>query len=91
MNPSGYNDAMELDKELYQKAYEYHRKWNEAESIQRLLDARKLTPDQACSRYLALWNLVMKNGLQVNERLHTQKLLDLQPYYDALQKLNNRK
>ena len=51
----------------------------------------KLTPDQACSRYLALWNLVMKNGLQVNERLHTQKLLDLQPYYDALQKLNNRK
>ncbi len=82
---------MDLDKELYQRAYENLRKWNETESIQRLLDARNLTPEQAWSRYFALWNLVMKYGSPINERHHKQKLVDLQPYYDALQKLNKCK
>jgi hypothetical protein len=81
---------MQLDNELYRKAYESYRLWDEDESIQRLLDARELTPEQAWQRYVALWNFVMKNGLIVSETFHRQKLIELQPYFDALQKLNNR-
>jgi hypothetical protein len=82
---------MQLDKKLYRKVYDDLKKWSEFKSIQRLLDARKLTPEQAWSQYLALWNLVVKNNPQVNDHLHQQKILELQPYYDALQKLNNCK
>ena len=46
---------MTLDKELYRKAYESYREWNEVELQERIRSAGKLSPQEAWAQYKSLW------------------------------------
>jgi hypothetical protein len=82
---------MKLDKELYRKAYESYRQWNEIESIERTREAGKLTPQQSWNRYVALWELSMKIAPEISEHQRQQRLVELEQYYRNIQKLEGWK
>jgi hypothetical protein len=82
---------MKLDKELYRKAYESYRQWNETESIERIREAGKLTPQQSWNRYVALWELLVKIAPEISEHQHQQRLVELEQYNRNIQKLEDWK
>ena len=80
---------MELDKELYRKYYAALREWSEAEAFQRIMDARRLTPEQAWNRYIALWEFAMQFSPVDKETVHLEHLKELDRYYSIVQKLHD--
>ena len=76
---------MKIDAELYRKAYELYRQWNEAERVERRRNAGRLTPQQAWEQYADLWEFGWQMGLQPSQRQRERKLKDLGDYYTKLQ------
>jgi len=76
-----------LDKELYRKAYEQYRRWNEAELVDRARNAGKLSPAEAWEQYLALAEFARECCPRPSQRQRKQKLADLRRYYAQVQKL----
>ncbi len=82
---------MQLDKELYRKAYESFKEWNEAKLLDRVRDADTLTPQEAWRRYVALWKFGWKLCPQQSEWQQKQKAEILELYYQRVQKLEARR
>ncbi len=80
---------MALDRELYQKYDRALREWSAEESIQRILDARKLTPEQAWNRYITLWEQLMHFSIGDRDARHLEHLQVLDHYYSIAQKLHD--
>ena len=49
-----------IDKELYRKAYEGYREWNEVELQERIRNPGRLSPEEAWAQYKALWAFAVK-------------------------------
>ncbi len=77
---------MALDKELYRKAYELHRQWNEAELKERLRIANKRTSRQGWRQYLELWEFGWNMHLRQSQRQILEKIKALDEYYIRIQK-----
>jgi hypothetical protein len=78
---------MELDKELYRKSYRAIKEWKERESIDRMLQARYLSPQQAWNQYIALWELLLTIAPTEIKYQHVEHLKNLDQYYTKVQKL----
>lgn len=72
--------AKRLDKELYRKAYEAYRQWNEAELIDRAYNAGKTPPEKTWQQYLDLFEFAWDLGLRPSEYQRQQKVADIQRY-----------
>jgi len=79
--------SMTLDKDLYRRAYEQHRRWNEAELADRARNAGKLSPAEAWKQYLALVEFCWKLYPQQSEWQREQKLADLAQYHERVKRL----
>ena len=82
--PVEYNPSMPLDKELYRWAYEQYQQWNEAELIDRALNAGRLSPQKAWRQYVALWEFALKISPPPSESQRQQRIKELQTYYDNI-------
>ncbi len=78
---------MALDKKLYRKYDRALREWSTEEFVQRILDARKLTPEQAWNRYIDLWEQLMQFSSGERDAHHLEHLRVLDNYYSIAQKL----
>jgi len=78
---------MPIDKELYRWAYEQYRQWNEAELIDRALNAGKLSPQKTWGQYLDLFEFSHQMGLRQSQWQRDQKLADMDRYYAQIRKL----
>jgi hypothetical protein len=78
---------MKIDKDLYRQAYEYYRRWNEAELRERIQNAGMQTSQEKLLIYLELWDFFSKMGAKVSSYQRSQKLAALNLYYDRLQKM----
>ena len=78
---------MPLDKELYRKAYESLRQWNEAELIDRVRNAGELSPAQAWEQYVGLWEFALRHSPPQSELGRKQRLTYWQEYYANIRKL----
>ena len=77
---------MQLDKELYRKAYESFKQWNEAKLLDRVRDADKLSPTELWRRYVDLWEFGMKIAPPQSERQQAQAFAEWVEYYAKMQK-----
>lgn len=80
---------MPLDKELYRQAYEHYRQWNEAELIDRVQNAGRLSPQELWERYLALTDFGLSLAPHPSAWQRRQKLDQLAQHYEDLQKLES--
>jgi len=78
---------MEMDKDLYRKAHAALKRWNEFETIERLQQAKHLTPEQGWKQYISLWELLMKIAPDGSDYQHQEHIKDLEQYYSNVQKL----
>ena len=78
---------MALDKELYRKAHELYRQWNEFEFIDHVRNPSRRTPTEAWRHYVDLVEFCWKLSPQQSEWQRDQKLAELDRYYAQLQKL----
>ncbi|MFQ5822641.1 MAG: hypothetical protein ACE5JB_01140 [bacterium] len=78
---------MPIDKDLYRKALEFYRQWNETELIERIHNAGKLTPEKGWQRYVALVEFCWQLCPQQSERQRTQKLREIDRYYARVKRL----
>jgi hypothetical protein len=78
---------MPLDKELYRKAYESLRQWNEAELLDRVRNPSKLTSQEAWRLYLGLWEFCMKLAPTQSELQRKRRLAEWDEYYARVRKL----
>jgi len=79
--------SMTLDKELYRRAYEQYRQWNEVELADRARNAGKLSPAEAWKQYVALVEFCWKLCPQQSEWQREQKLADLARYHEQVKRL----
>jgi hypothetical protein len=75
-----------LDKKLYQEWYQSMRQWNEAELIDRIRNARKLTPQQGWEQFVALVEFCWKLAPPQSDYQRKEKLETLRLYYERIQK-----
>jgi hypothetical protein len=80
---------VKLDKELYRKAYELHRQWNEAELVDDLRNAGKLLPQEAWRQYVDLWEFCMKLSPSPSELQEKQRASELDHYYANIRKFES--
>lgn len=78
---------MPIDKNLYRKAFEYYRQWNQAELIDRIRHAGKLKPEEGWEQYVALVEFCWQICPQQSERQQKQELDDLERYHTRVQRL----
>ncbi|MBC8503256.1 MAG: hypothetical protein H8D34_00225 [Chloroflexi bacterium] len=79
---------MQIDKELYRKAYrEYYPQWNIAEKVERAHNAGQLTPLETWRQYVSLWESVRKMGFTPGKWQRTEKLIALDRYYKRIQQM----
>ena len=76
-----------IDKKLYRQAYEQYRKWNEAELVDRVKNAGKLSPAETFQRYVSLVEFCWKLCPQQSESQRKQKLVSIERYYDRIKRL----
>ncbi len=76
---------MKLDKELYRKAYESYRQWNEDVLRERARNAGKRSPLEMWREYVDLWESVRKMGVTPGKWQRTEKLAALERYYERIQ------
>ncbi len=82
---------MAIDKELYRKAYASLREWSEAEQIERIRDARRLTPQQRWAHLVDLFHFGWQAGLRPSDRYRAQKLADVSRYYARIRAFEARR
>ena len=80
---------MALDKELYRKAHELYTQWNEAELIDSVRQAEKLSPQKAWRQYVDLWEFCMKLSPAASELQEKQRERELDQYYANLTKFES--
>ena len=76
---------MKIDKELYRKAYESLRQWNEAELIDRIRNAGKHPPGKVWEQYVDLFEFARQMGFRQSLRQRWQRLADWNAYYARIQ------
>jgi len=76
-----------IDKDLYRKAFDEYRQWNESELRERIRNAGKRTPQEGWEIYLSLWRFSQKMGFEVSEYQRRQKLEALELSYSRVQKM----
>jgi len=77
----------QIDKELYRKAYESLRQWSEAERIERIRDARRLTPQERWRQFVDLVDFSLRIAAPESERLRSQKIAAIDRYYERVRKM----
>jgi hypothetical protein len=82
---------MAIDKELYRKAYAALREWSEAERIERIRDARRLTPQERWAQFVDLFHFGWQAGLRPSDRYRARKLADVNRYYERIQAFETRR
>lgn len=78
-----------LDKELYRQAHALHNLWNEAELIDSVRHAEKLSPQKAWRQYVDLWKFCMKLSPAFSELQEKQRARELDQYYANLTKFES--
>ena len=78
---------MPLDKELYRKAYESLRQWNEAELLDRVRNAGQLSPAKAWRQYVDLWEFCVNRSPEPSALQCKQRLAEWDRHYAQIQKL----
>ncbi len=76
-----------LDKKLYRQVYNQYQQWNEAEFVDRVKNAGKLSPAETFQRYVSLVEFCWKLCPQQSESQRKQKLVSIERYYDRVKKL----
>jgi len=82
---------MQIDKELYRKAYASLREWSEAERLERIRDARRLTPHERWQQFVGLVSFGLRVAPPESERLHDQKMAALDRYYERVRRMEARR
>lgn len=77
---------MAIDKELYRKAFEYYRQWNEAELLDRIRNPGRITPEEGWQQYRALVEFCWELCPQQSEWQQKKKLDDIGRYYTRIRK-----
>jgi len=77
---------MAIDKELYRQAFEYYRQWNEAELLDRVRDAGKLSPQELWQQYVDLWEFCMNLAPEPTPLQQKLRHQELEDYYAKIQK-----
>ena len=78
---------MTIDKELYRKAYASLREWSEAKRIERIRDARRLTPEERWRQFVDLVDFGLKIAAPESERLRSQKMAAFDRYYERVRRM----
>jgi hypothetical protein len=78
---------VKIDKELYRKAYAALREWSEAERIERIRDARRLTPQERWQQFVDLVDFGLRIAPPESERLRDQKMAALDRYYERVRRM----
>lgn len=81
------NRTVSLDKELYRKAYEQYREWNEAELVERVRNAGQLSPSEAWQQYVGLIEFCWRLSPEQSAAQRAQKLADLERYYERVKQM----
>jgi hypothetical protein len=71
---------MEMDGELYRKAYQAIKKLKEQEYVERVQEARIRTPQQAWDQFAALYEFGIRIAPENHEYQHHAHLRGLQEY-----------
>jgi hypothetical protein len=82
---------MSIDKELYRKAYASLREWSEAERLERIRDAQRLTPQERWAQFVGLVNFGLRIAPPESERLREWKMAALDRYYERVRKMEARR
>lgn len=78
---------MALDKELYRRTKELYQQWNEAEFVDSVRNAGKLSPQKAWQQYMDLWEFCMRLSPQPSELQSRRRVAEWEHYYAQIQKL----
>jgi len=78
---------MQLDKELYRKAYELHQQSSDAKLVERARLHKELSSAEAFRQYAELVEFVWKLCPEPSEWQRKEKLESLNRYYAAIQRL----
>ncbi|MBU0510962.1 MAG: hypothetical protein KKD28_13185 [Chloroflexi bacterium] len=78
---------MTLDKELYRKAYESYRQWNEDVLVERARNAGQISTQKLWEQYVGLWEFCVNNLPPQSDLQRKQRLEDWDRYYARVQKL----
>lgn len=76
-----------IDKELYRRAYELHRVWNEYEEAERVRKAGTLPPGEAWRRYVDLVEFCWRLAPEQSAVQRAEHLAALDLYYERVQRL----
>jgi hypothetical protein len=82
---------MEMDRELYRKAYQTIKKLKEREYVERVQEARKRTPQQAWDLFAALYEFGIRIAPENHEYQHREHLRGLQEYLSRLKMVEARR
>lgn len=82
---------MQLDKKLYQQAYEVYREWNIAEAAERARSAGSLSPAEAWRRYVELVEFCWRLAPEPSVHQRREKAAALDRYYTAVRRLEERR
>jgi hypothetical protein len=80
---------MTLDKELYRKAYQLYREWNEEELRWRVRHTGQLSPQEGWKRYADLWEFCMKLAPTPSEQQRKIRSAEREAYYDRMQRIES--
>jgi hypothetical protein len=78
---------MALDKELYQRVYELHRQWHEADLKERLRKDKKRSPGEGWRQYIELWKFARNADLKPNQHQSLKRMIDWEEYYSRVRQL----
>ena len=82
---------MILDKDLYRRAYESYREWNDVEAAERAHSAGRLSPAEAWRQYADLVEFCWRLSPEPSAHQRREKLAALDRYYDAVRRLEERR
>ena len=82
---------MELNRELYRKAYQAIKKLKEQEYVDRVQEARKRTPQKAWDQFAALYEFGIKIAPENHEYQHREHMRGLQEYLSRLKMVETRR
>ena len=80
---------MALDKELYQKAYDLHRQWNEAELIEQVRTAKLRNPGEGWRQFIELWEFGHQMRLVQSKYQCSENQKARVEYYNRIQKFES--
>ena len=82
-----YNRGMTIDAELYRKALEEYRQWNEAELIARATESGHRDPAAGWREFNDMWAFARLMGAEQSSIQRKQKLEALNLYCERVKRL----